>query len=87
MEKILRFLEKYIVPKSLYCLLQPLYHLTLAFLGAFVYGFPSKKLTVVGVTGTKGKTTVCYLIAQILNSSGLKTGMTTTVLFKIGDKE
>jgi UDP-N-acetylmuramoyl-L-alanyl-D-glutamate--2,6-diaminopimelate ligase len=63
------------------------YHFTLAFLGALAYAFPSKKLTVIGVTGTKGKTTVCNLIAQILESAGHKTGLATTVNFKVGDKE
>lgn len=88
MEKdfILNFFKRFI-PKQIFVFLQPIYHWLLGFFGTLFYGFPSKKLTVIGVTGTKGKTTVCYLIAQILNSSGLKTGMTTTVLFKIGDKE
>ncbi len=87
MEKILGFLRKRVIPEPLYRLLRPVYHFLLAFWGAFIYGFPSRKMTVIGVTGTKGKTTTCYLIAQLLELSGLKTGMATTVLFKIGEKE
>lgn len=78
---------KKIIPKKVFNIFQPAYHYALGFLGALAYGFPSKKMTVIGVTGTKGKTTTSYLIAQILNSTGYKTGMATTVLFKIGEKE
>ncbi|OGL89124.1 hypothetical protein A3H75_00330 [Candidatus Uhrbacteria bacterium RIFCSPLOWO2_02_FULL_51_9] len=64
-----------------------LYHRTLAALGALVYGFPSEKLVVIGVTGTNGKSTVGYLIAKMLEHAGFKTGLTSTAVFKIADRE
>jgi len=86
MNNILRLIKK-LIPSKIFNLAQPVYHFCLAYFGALIYGFPSKKMFVVGVTGTKGKSTTSYLIAQILNSAGIKTGMATTVLFKIGEKE
>jgi len=62
------------------------YHFVLSFLGALVYGFPSNKLIVIGVTGTKGKSTVSYLIFKILNLAGQKCGLISTPLLGIGDK-
>lgn len=62
------------------------YHLVMAILAAKLNGSPAKKLRVIGVTGTNGKTTTAYMIASILESAGRKVGMTTTVSFKIGDQ-
>ncbi len=63
------------------------YHFSLAFLGALFYGFPSRKLTAIGVTGTKGKTTTANLIADILSAAGYKTGLLTTLNYRIGSRE
>jgi UDP-N-acetylmuramoyl-L-alanyl-D-glutamate--2,6-diaminopimelate ligase len=59
----------------------------LAYLSAAWHDFPSRKLRVIGVTGTDGKTTTCRLIASILESAGHKVGAITTVSATIGDQE
>lgn len=51
----------------------------LAELSAEFYGHPSRKLKLIGVTGTKGKTTVCYLIQSILNTAGFNAGLIGTI--------
>ncbi len=43
------------------------------------YGFPAKKMRVIGVTGTNGKTTTCFMIWKMLNEAGCKAGLLTTV--------
>ena len=55
-------------------------------LAANWFGNPSRKLAVIGVTGTDGKTTTCNFIYSILNFSGHKTGLVTSINAKIGDK-
>jgi UDP-N-acetylmuramoyl-L-alanyl-D-glutamate--2,6-diaminopimelate ligase len=57
----------------------------LARLAAAWYGHPGREMTVVGVTGTDGKTTTVNLLRSILASAGLKTGMVSTVNALIGD--
>jgi len=59
------------------------YHLFLAWLGAVRYSFPSRKLFVIGVTGTKGKSTTIELINAILEAAGKKTALVSTVRYKI----
>ncbi|MBI4132125.1 MAG: UDP-N-acetylmuramyl-tripeptide synthetase [Candidatus Sungbacteria bacterium] len=63
------------------------YHFTLALLAAFVYGFPSRRMLVIGVTGTDGKTTVVHLLHDMLAASGAAVGSLSSLRFKIGEKE
>ena len=58
----------------------------LAILSAAFYDFPARKLTMIGVTGTDGKTTTCNLIHHILKAAGLRVGMISTVNAVIGDQ-
>lgn len=63
------------------------YHYVLAIFSAFLYGRPSEKMIVIGVTGTSGKSTTCYLLARALEACGAKVGMASTILFKVGANE
>ncbi|HLN18597.1 MAG TPA: Mur ligase family protein, partial [Patescibacteria group bacterium] len=63
------------------------YHLIQAILANVIYGFPSKKIIVIGVTGTNGKTTTCQMIAKILEEADKKAALISTINFKIGQKE
>ena len=49
--------------------------------------WPGKKLTVIGVTGTNGKTTTCFMIWKMLNAAGHKTGLMTTVAWGVDQLE
>ncbi len=58
----------------------------LAQFAAAFYNFPARKLTIIGVTGTDGKTTTTNMIHHILRTAGIKAGMVSTVNAVIGDK-
>lgn len=84
MDKILRTIEKFI-PRKVFKLGQPIYHYTLAVLGAIIYRFPARKIKVVAVTGTKGKTSTVEFVNAILEEAGFITALAGTLRFKIRD--
>ncbi len=59
----------------------------LAHLAAAFYKNPARQLGVVGITGTKGKTTTTYLVNQVLEAGGFSTGLIGTVDFKVGPRQ
>ena len=63
------------------------YHYALAHLGAFLYGFPSKNMIVIGVTGTSGKSTVVDLTTGILKEAGYRVAALSSIKFTIGERE
>lgn len=63
------------------------YHFALAYIGAFWYGFPSRKMVVIGIVGTRGKTTVGNLLWSCLTAAGYKVGLTGTANIRIGNEE
>lgn len=59
------------------------YHYAQSLIAGARYGFPGKKLRVIGVTGTNGKTTTSFMIWQMLNHAGYKAGLMTTVAWGV----
>lgn len=58
----------------------------LALMSAAYFGYPAEKLKVIGITGTKGKTTTTYMVKSILEEVGHKVGLIGTIEAIIGDK-
>ncbi len=59
----------------------------LGHLAACFYGFPARDMTMVGITGTNGKTTCAYLIQTVLQEAGYETGLIGTVSYRYGSVE
>ncbi len=76
---------KRMLPKPLLEWLRPPYHLTLAYMADIWYRHPSRELTVIGITGTKGKSTVTELLTRILETEGHQVASLSTIQFKIGE--
>ncbi|MFH0969028.1 MAG: UDP-N-acetylmuramoyl-L-alanyl-D-glutamate--2,6-diaminopimelate ligase [Patescibacteria group bacterium] len=73
---------KKLIPQSI----KNIYHLFQAVLANLWYSFPSRKIKVIGVTGTDGKTTTVQMIAKILEEAGKQMAVVSTINFKIKDR-
>jgi UDP-N-acetylmuramoyl-L-alanyl-D-glutamate--2,6-diaminopimelate ligase len=74
---------KKIIPNKIF----DIYYYSSAILSALIYSFPSKKMIVIGVTGTKGKTSTINFIWSCLTAGGYKTGIISTANIRIGETE
>ncbi|MEA3344386.1 MAG: Mur ligase family protein, partial [Patescibacteria group bacterium] len=80
-------ITKRLIKKIIPYFLLDFYHYCLAFAGAFLYGFPSKKMIVIGITGTAGKSTTVEFVAKIFEQAGYETASFSSIKFKIGNNE
>jgi UDP-N-acetylmuramoyl-L-alanyl-D-glutamate--2,6-diaminopimelate ligase len=81
-KKILRPIIRGVAPG-----LFDIYHHLRGITAATMYGFPSAKLRVVGITGTNGKTTVANMLAHVLEANGERVGLATTVNIWTGKRK
>ncbi len=78
---MIAFLRKY-TPKPVLSA----YHFFVSKFAALIYGFPSNKMFVIGVTGTYGKSTTAGMISKICETTGHKVGLASTIQFQVGEK-
>jgi UDP-N-acetylmuramoyl-L-alanyl-D-glutamate--2,6-diaminopimelate ligase len=76
---------KTVVPTPIVTAFRTPYHALLTLMMAAYYGFPARKLTVIGVTGTKGKSTVAEMLFASFRAAGHKTALISTIRFAIDD--
>lgn len=75
------------IPADVLYLTVPDTAITLAWLSAAWYGFPSQQLVVIGITGTDGKSSTAQILFSILQAAGLRAGMLSTIKAVIGEQE
>ena len=80
-----RKMVKAMIPRGLFRKIEPYGHLGEAVLFNIVNGFPAKELKVIGVTGTNGKTSTCFLIHRMMVEAGYNVGLMTTVGYGVGN--
>ena len=78
---------KKILGKSVTQKIRPLGHGVKNLLASMWYGFPAKKLKIIGITGTKGKTTTTTISGRLANLAGIKSGYITTAVINTGSIE
>lgn len=83
----LKNLIRKVLPKQLYQKVSPIYHGLMGYFAAIYYGFPAREMTLIGITGTAGKSTTVIMLAHILNQTGCRTGYITTVSSFDGQEE
>ncbi len=79
-----RTLVKSFIPKKLFKKIEPFGHLVEAVLANIRYGFPARKLRIIGVTGTNGKTTTSFFIHRMLHEAGYPVALMSTVANGMG---
>jgi UDP-N-acetylmuramoyl-L-alanyl-D-glutamate--2,6-diaminopimelate ligase len=79
----IRKIVKALIPVSLFREIEPTGHMIESILMNIRYGFPSRGMHVIGITGTNGKTTTSFMVHKMLVNSGIKTGLMTTVAYGI----
>lgn len=80
-----RGIVKKIIPGPAFDFIEPYGHWGEAILANLIYGFPALNMKIIGVTGTDGKTTTSTLIQKMLQESGYKVAMMTTISIDYGD--
>lgn len=88
MEKLIRILKQFPIIRLFFRLpgISRAYHFALAWFAAVRYGFPGRSIVVIGVTGTKGKTTTVELISSILEAAGQKVALISSLRVKVGEQ-
>lgn len=76
-----------LIPKKIFAFFQPAYHTSLTALATIIYRFPSKRLMVIGITGTKGKSTTAEMLTDILRAADKTVFLSSTIHFVIAGEE
>ncbi len=85
MNGLKQFIES-LLPRSVYRAILAPYHFAWTLFTGYTYGFPARRLTVIGVTGTKGKSSVSEMLTAVLKEAGHTVALSSTIHFAIGEE-